>query len=89
MELIEDISMRSNVYAVAGERDYLAARMLYGFDNDTPEGVTDERTKYVNWENGTAQGTMHVRAGDKRYVISRVTERTENDGRYSCWCLHG
>ena len=28
MELIEDISMRSNVYAVAGARDYLAARML-------------------------------------------------------------
>ena len=32
MELIEDISMRANVYAVAGERDYLATRMLYGFD---------------------------------------------------------
>ena len=34
MELIEDISMRSNVYAVAGDRDYLAARMLYGFDKN-------------------------------------------------------
>ena len=57
--------------------------MLYGFDNETPEGKTDERTRYVNWENGTAQGTMHVRSGEKSYVISRVTERVANGDRYS------
>ena len=57
--------------------------MLYGFDNDVPEGVTDERERYVNWENGTAQGTMHVRSGEKTYIISRVTERVDNGGRYS------
>jgi len=28
MELIEDISLRLNVYCVAGEHDFLAARML-------------------------------------------------------------
>ena len=57
--------------------------MLYGFDNETPAGNADERTRYVNWENGTAQGTMHVRVGEKHYVISRVTERVSNGDRYS------
>ena len=28
MELLEDISMRANVYAIAGARDYLAARIF-------------------------------------------------------------
>ena len=42
MELLEDISMRSNVYAVAGERDYLAARMLYGFDKMLKGGTTPD-----------------------------------------------
>ena len=32
MELIEDLSMRLNVYPIAGERDLLAARMLGGFE---------------------------------------------------------
>ena len=32
MALLEDISMRVNVYPVAGARDYLAARMLSSFD---------------------------------------------------------
>ena len=57
--------------------------MLYGFNNDVSEGETNERARYVNWENGTAQGTMHVRSGDKTYIISRVTERVDNGGRYS------
>ena len=42
MELLEDISMRANVYAVAGERDYLAARMLYGFDKMLKGGTTPD-----------------------------------------------
>ncbi len=32
MELICDMSMRYNVYCIAGEHDYLAARMLSGFE---------------------------------------------------------
>lgn len=32
MELIEDLSMRANVYPVAGERDYRAAQLLSDFD---------------------------------------------------------
>jgi len=31
MELIGDLSVRYNVYAIAGEHDYLAVRMLSGF----------------------------------------------------------
>ncbi len=53
--------------------------MLYGFGNEkTPEGVPDERTRYINWDNGTAQGTMVVRVRDKRYLIARVSERVDN-----------
>lgn len=32
MELIGDLSVRYNVYAIAGEHDYLAVRMLAGFE---------------------------------------------------------
>lgn len=32
MELIEDLCLRLNVYPIAGEHDYLAARMLHGFE---------------------------------------------------------
>ena len=31
MALIEDMSMRLNVYPIAGEHDYLAVRMLTGY----------------------------------------------------------
>ena len=55
--------------------------MLYGFGNDTVPGETDERTRRINWDNGTAQGSMTVRVGEKRYIITRVTERVENGNR--------
>ena len=38
MELIADLSVRSNVYPVAGEHDYRAARMLAGFDRMLKNG---------------------------------------------------
>ena len=56
--------------------------MLYGFGNDSSNDAPDERTHRINWENGTAQGTMTVRVGDKRYMITRVTERVDNGGRF-------
>ncbi len=40
MELIEDISVRLNVYPVAGEHDLMAARMLSGFDKMLRSGET-------------------------------------------------
>ncbi len=39
MELIEDLSFRLNVYAVAGEHDFLAARMLSGFSKMLKSGA--------------------------------------------------
>lgn len=32
MELVGDLSVRLNVYPIAGDHDYIAARMLHGFD---------------------------------------------------------
>ena len=34
--------------------------MLYGFD-DTEDSELGERRKRINWETGTAQGSMYVR----------------------------
>ena len=42
MELIADLSLRLNVYGVAGEHDYLAARMLSGFDRMLKSGATPD-----------------------------------------------
>ena len=56
--------------------------MLYGFGNESaPEGTPDERAKRINWASGTAQGSMNVRVGDKRYLISRTSVRTETSPR--------
>ena len=57
--------------------------MLYGFGNDTAGDAPDERIRRVNWDNGTTQGTMTVRVGEKRYMITRVTEKVESAGRVS------
>ena len=38
MELIEDISMRYNVYSIVGEHDYTALRMLSGFTKMVDSG---------------------------------------------------
>ena len=46
--------------------------MLYGFGNDGSADAPDERTRRINWENGTAQGSMTVRTGEKRYMITRA-----------------
>ena len=55
--------------------------MLYGFDNENIPGALDERSKRVNWETGTAEGTMHVKVKDKRYLITRSTIRVNSSGR--------
>jgi serine/threonine protein phosphatase 1 len=43
MELICDISMRYNVYAVAGEHDLTAARMLTGFEKMLKKGKSPDK----------------------------------------------
>ena len=42
MELICDLSMRYNVYAIAGEHDYIAARLLLGFERLLGQGKTPD-----------------------------------------------
>ncbi len=55
--------------------------MLYGFDNDSGEGGDSERQKHLNWEDGTAAGTMTVLVNDKRYLITRATTLADNSDR--------
>ena len=83
MELIEDISMRSNVYAVAGARDYLAARMLYGFDKMLKGGGTpdaDYIAQMTAWvaEGGqtTLDGFRALDADAREGVLDYLTEMT-------------
>ena len=83
MELIEDISMRSNVYAVAGARDYLAARMLYGFDKMLKGGTTpdanyiSEMTEWVaNGGQTTLDGFRALDADAREGVLDYLTEMT-------------
>ena len=56
MDLIEDISMRANVYAVAGARDYLAARMLHGFDKMLKGGTTPDASYIAEMTAWVAEG---------------------------------
>ena len=83
MELIEDISMRSNVYAVAGARYYLAARMLYGFDKMLKGGSTpdanyiSEMTEWVaNGGQTTLDGFRALDADAREGVLDYLTEMT-------------
>ena len=83
MELVEDISMRSNVYTVAGARDYLAARMLYGFDKMLKGGGTpdaDYISEMTAWvaEGGqtTLDGFRALDADAREGVLDYLTEMT-------------
>lgn len=55
--------------------------MLYGFDVKGDGEDTDERRRRLNWETGICQGTMTVRVGEKKYVVSRTTVPTQTSGR--------
>ena len=57
--------------------------MLYGFAATAEDGEVDERARRLNWDTGICQGTMTVRVGEKRYVISRTTVPTDGSGRAS------
>ncbi len=50
--------------------------MLYGFDNEDKNELT-ERKKRINWHTGTAEGSMVVLVGGKRYHIARSTVLVE------------
>ena len=63
MELIEDISLRLNVYCVAGEHDFLAARMLAGFDKMLKSGATPDAEYIADmtaWVQDGGQATLEA-----------------------------
>lgn len=56
MELLEDISMRMNVYSVCGEHDALAYKMLSGFDSMLKTGETPDADFVVTMQEWTKKG---------------------------------
>lgn len=52
--------------------------MLFGFDTVEHENVVSERRKRINWTTGLAEGSMTVRVGGKRYLITRSTVPTSS-----------
>lgn len=62
MDLVSDLSMRANVYPVAGEHDFLAARMLSGFDRMLGSGTAPEPeyiAEMTAWVNDGGQATLN------------------------------
>ena len=56
--------------------------MLFGFDGVESDDVLSERKKRINWETGTAEGSMVVSVKGKRYIINRsTTPSVRQDGR--------
>lgn len=56
MELVCDMSMRYNVYAIAGEHDFTAARMLSGFEKMLKSGKTPDASYIAEMNDWMAQG---------------------------------
>ena len=52
--------------------------MLFGFDSVEREDTLSERRKRINWTTGLAEGSMTVRVGEKRYLITRSTVPTSS-----------
>ena len=62
MELIADLSVRLNVYPIAGEHDYLAAKMLTGFDKMLKSGAAPDPeyiAQMTAWVNDGGQVTLN------------------------------
>ena len=81
--LIEDVSMRLNVYAIAGERDYLAARMLSGFERmlkkgDAPDaGYISEMTAWVqNGGQPTLEGYRELDEEGREGILEYLEDMT-------------
>lgn len=57
--------------------------MLYGLSGKSAGGELTERRRYVNWDTGTASGSMTLTVGDQEYRIERTlaVSRTEDGGK--------
>lgn len=63
MELIADLSVRVNVYALAGEHDFLAARMLAGFSKMLKSGASPDPeyiAEMTAWVQDGGQSTLEA-----------------------------
>lgn len=63
MELIEDVSVRLNVYPIAGEHDFTAVRMLRGFDRMLKSGATPDAeyiAEMTQWVKEGGQPTLEA-----------------------------
>jgi len=63
MELIADLSVRINVYPIAGEHDYLAARMLKGFSKMLESGAAPDPeyiAEMTAWVQDGGQATLEA-----------------------------
>lgn len=61
MELLADVSVRLNVYPVAGEHDYRAVRMLKGFDQMLKSGAQPDAeyiAEMTEWVKNGGQTTL-------------------------------
>ncbi len=80
MELIEDLSLRLNVYPIAGEHDYLAARMLSGFDKMQSGAAPDEDfiAEMTDWvKNGgapTLESYRNRSAEEREGILDYLSE---------------
>lgn len=66
MELVGDLSVRLNVYPIAGDHDYIAARMLHGFDKTLRAGSApdpDYIAEMTAWVKDGGQPTLDAFRG--------------------------
>lgn len=66
MELVGDLSVRLNVYPIAGDHDYIAARMLHGFDKMLRAGSApdpDYIAEMIAWVKDGGQPTLDAFRG--------------------------
>lgn len=74
MELVGDLSVRLNVYPIAGDHDYIAARMLHGFDKMLRAGSAPD-PDYI------AEMTVWVKDGGQPTLDAfRGLDRDEREG---------
>ncbi len=83
-----DLTLGLNIIEGANESGKSAAAMfikfvLYGLSGKATGGEMTERRRYVNWDTGTAGGSMTVADGDKEYRIERLltVSQTEDGGK--------
>ena len=61
MELVGDLSIRYNVYPIVGEHDYMAVKMLSGFEKMLKSGETPDKkfiSKMTEWTTDGGQVTL-------------------------------